>query len=453
MATDRLGPTIRGMYRILRSVGLSAGLVLLALGLTTPTGAEHELLHDPAARLKIVLKSIHVNDDHDFFSSGDMDMQLMVTKCPRPTWDDLCASQPNTLHTFYDKSRRFSADTGQTVTLNLPIPDDDLSTYDPESSNIHPGFGSEATGLSVYSGESYSLMVRILERDTGNDYEFMGVVFFRLEEERGWLNGPHSVRSAGSDGVPDGNFVVALEISRMPLPNLVAHSIILEDVPGSTTKLVCSRILNAGLKDAGGFDIIVRIDGGTPPGGKQRINGLNSGETKIPCFETDRLPADRAHFISLSVDEAREVPEMDDGRQRLMLNVPAQAGPSGGSQPPPNQAQADLVVTALRVNGKAPTVGDACKEGKNDIAATIKNQGNAPAGSSVARLEVDDDDPVEQAVPTLAAGAEREVKFDDVRLKKGDRVLTVAADAKKSVAESNEDNNELKVTVKCKDDD
>ena len=49
----------------------------------------------------------------------------------------------------------------------------------------------------------------------------------------------------------------------------------------------------------------------------------------------------------------------------------------------------------------------------------------------------------------LEAGKEREVRFDDVRLKKGERTLTALVDAKGAVAESNEDNNELKVTARC----
>ena len=40
-----------------------------------------------------------------------------------------------------------------------------------------------------------------------------------------------------------------------------------------------------------------------------------------------------------------------------------------------------------------------------------------------------------------------------VVLKKGERALTATADAKTTVTESNEDNNERKVTVACKHDD
>ena len=52
----------------------------------------------------------------------------------------------------------------------------------------------------------------------------------------------------------------------------------------------------------------------------------------------------------------------------------------------------------------------------------------------------------------LDAGKEHEVRFADVRLKEGERSLAIA-DANKAIAETKDDNNELKVTARCKDDD
>ena len=46
-----------------------------------------------------------------------------------------------------------------------------------------------------------------------------------------------------------------------------------------------------------------------------------------------------------------------------------------------------------------------------------------------------------------------DLRFDDVRLKKGERTLVATADAKNAVAESDEGNNELTVAAKCKADD
>jgi len=107
----------------------------------------------------------------------------------------------------------------------------------------------------------------------------------------------------------------------------------------------------------------------------------------------------------------------------------------------------------IKVNGQAPDGKDDCKDGKNAVTVVVRNGGTADAGSFAVRL-VDDggDDEQERTVPGLGAGQEREVRFGDVRLKKGERALSTTVDAKEVVAESNEGNNTLKVTVRCSDD-
>jgi len=72
----------------------------------------------------------------------------------------------------------------------------------------------------------------------------------------------------------------------------------------------------------------------------------------------------------------------------------------------------------------------------------------------IVRLQVggDEDEAKEKSITELGAGKEQEVRFDDMRLKKGRQQLTATVDSKKSVAEADEDNNEEKVTVDCRDD-
>jgi len=67
------------------------------------------------------------------------------------------------------------------------------------------------------------------------------------------------------------------------------------------------------------------------------------------------------------------------------------------------------------------------------------------------RLAVDGDETLEETVDGLEAGKEREVKFGDVKLKKGERQLAAMVDSKSTVAESGEDNNERTVTAICRD--
>jgi len=76
------------------------------------------------------------------------------------------------------------------------------------------------------------------------------------------------------------------------------------------------------------------------------------------------------------------------------------------------------------------------------------------------RLVSDDDQggALEQTVDAgLEAGKELPVTFGGVRLKKGPRSLTATADATSGtstgISESDENNNTLKVAVRCKPDD
>jgi subtilase family serine protease len=54
-------------------------------------------------------------------------------------------------------------------------------------------------------------------------------------------------------------------------------------------------------------------------------------------------------------------------------------------------------------------------------------------------------------VAALDAGKQVNVAFDDVRLGKGEHKLTATADSKTAVNESKEGNNQMAVTVGCKD--
>jgi hypothetical protein len=114
----------------------------------------------------------------------------------------------------------------------------------------------------------------------------------------------------------------------------------------------------------------------------------------------------------------------------------------------------DLTVGAIRVNGQEPEGKGDCKDGKNAVAVVVTNGGPADAESFVVRLVVDDaqGDAVEQSVSGLGAGKEREVRFGEVRLKKGEHRLAVTLDPKHTLAESDAGNNTGAVTATCRDD-
>jgi hypothetical protein len=65
----------------------------------------------------------------------------------------------------------------------------------------------------------------------------------------------------------------------------------------------------------------------------------------------------------------------------------------------------------------APNGKNACKVGPNDLTVIVKNGGKGDAASFAVRLSVGDDD-LAQTVESLRGGAEREVSFENVQLKK-----------------------------------
>jgi subtilase family serine protease len=159
------------------------------------------------------------------------------------------------------------------------------------------------------------------------------------------------------------------------------------------------------------------------------------------------------------VDAPRALPEFNEANNvyEQSYTAPPQQVPTATqptpTPPTPSQAQPDLTVSAIRIDGRAPDGKDDCQEGKNDVAVVVKNAGAAKADFAV-RLGVDgnDDEAKEKSVDGLDAGQEHQVRFDDVRLKKGERTLLAIADPKNAITEAKEDNNELKVTARCNDD-
>jgi subtilase family serine protease len=104
------------------------------------------------------------------------------------------------------------------------------------------------------------------------------------------------------------------------------------------------------------------------------------------------------------------------------------------------------------VKGKDATGQNDCDPGRNDVTVAIRNDGDTAATSIAVRLVIDDDDDGSlRTVSSLDPGKETNVEFNRVELKKGQRQLTAAVDPHKLIAESSEDNNELKISVRCKD--
>ena len=273
---------------------------------------------------------------------------------------------------------------------------------------------------------------------------------------------------------------------RPALPDLEALQLKILDLPGTKEKLYCVAIRNYGLQDAGPFQTVFSIDG---IGAKERTadaGHLKAGDSGELCVQFG-LPGAGTYLIGAHVDAYGTVHEASKNNnyasQRVTVTIadevtaprPTNNAPANDPAPPPilsaptannsestsqsqseakptRQAEPDLTIGAIKVNGQAPDGKDDCKDGKSRVTIVVKNAGAANAESVVVRLAVGGDQVGDETIG-LEAGQEREVKFDDVRLKKGEQKLTVTVDPKGAVAESNEDNNERQVTVRCKSDD
>jgi len=443
-----LSHQIASALRAVPSLAFAATLAVSAFGPPAPVGAGPEP-PEPRARLELVVKQVNIVDDRDpwILGGGEMSLKVDIWRCkgdePPP-----CRLGPGTR--LAGAGAFINAGEGETVTLNLEVPQaGDLTVVEDTSREL---------GFAVYPGYHYAVGFEMSEWDgglgneVGSDDDHMGFVFHVLDAgENGLGIGTHtrlSKRDAGSDG----DFVVTYEVRRVPLPDLAPVSIWVDDLPGSPKKRVCMTVVNRGDVHAGPFVVNLSVDGNVPPDGLYTVGVVGAGMDYLTCVETT-LPTAGDYELAAVVDKARVVTEYNEANNvhRQTFTATPSSSSSSTSQ---GQGQADLTASAIRVRGQIPDGKDDCKDGKNDVAVVVKNAGAAKAGDFAVRLVVDGNSGAakeEFLADGLDAGQEREVRFDDVRLKKGEHTLAASLDSEGTVAESNENNNELKVTAGCHD--
>ena len=413
----------------------------------------------PKYRLQVIVKAVHVYDDRDWHGAGDMKLQALLYLCPeapRP-----CVPGQVGLKDLSAHVHAFDGYTGYTTGLNLTLPNATDLTWGGHDL-------SEGAGYPMYEGERYLLRFEMRDMDddeTAGGPDYMGWVDIWLDEETGYQLRAHS-QDAAKGGGKRGDYRLDYEVRLTPLPNLMPTSLEHYPVPGSTDSLVCVGVVNTGAEPSGSFPVTLKIDGQVAPNGMMNGGDIGPGGFAQVCTQT-RLPSPTArHEWGVIVDGAGTIPEMvehDNAFNAILFPGPGagaapatNAAPSTSPSPTPapttGQTGADLTVSTIQVNGRAPDGKDDCKDGKNRVAVVVKNTSKGDAESFAVRLTVDGEQVAEQSITGLEAGKEQEVRFDDVRLKKGARTLTALADAKQTVAEADEDNNERKVTAQCKDD-
>jgi hypothetical protein len=135
-------------------------------------------------------------------------------------------------------------------------------------------------------------------------------------------------------------------------------------------------------------------------------------------YEHCVLPQLRAgeHALSFTIDEARQVPEMNElnneYHSKFTFCGPGSQGATsprtvvadrGGTvtEPQGGSSQPDLLVSALCVKGKSPSGNNDCDPGKNDVTVVVKNQSDGPAGSLRIALTIPDGQPENNLVQPL----------------------------------------------------
>ena len=479
-----LAATCRAMHVVGR-IATAAFVVAVALNASagdaaSPVQAEGD---EPFARMQMVIKRIVIHDDQDW-GKGDFALTARVWEivdgCPVDVHPDVPDYYPGCTRILAEGTFESSVTDGTVLTPDRLIPSSGDVIGDPSI--------SAAFGIPLFADRRYGWSIAAVEKDPALD-DGMGHLGGRLLEENGWGPLGRTISERGTVGwssfFPPGfgskpaYYSVEYEFRLVPLPDLRPVGINVLDLPGSTDKLVCMAVQNVGALEAGAFEATLYVDGVAPPNGKALAGRLDAPGSGDLCVET-ALPDSGEHRLAAVVDEPHGIFEQNEANNRFeQPYVATRVGPSdgpigaatgpgvttgrdpGSSQPPspprpepsPPPSQADLTVRAIRIRGEAPDGEDDCEDGGNGVTVVINNGGAAGTGSFVVRLMVDDDQggAEEKTVSGLDARQEREVRFDDVRLKEGRRTLTATVDAGKVVAESDEANNSRAVTASCED--
>jgi len=405
------------------TLGIAATLIGLAL--VPPAPARADLSPDPAVtRLQVVLTNIHIYNARDW-GSGELKLNVVLR-------EDGGGPAP-----LASMRYAFDADSGEDVSLERVFP----ATGDTMVNGVSPD-----GGLPVAAGHRYFVGADMTESDSASSDEDLGDVVVYMDQTNDWGVGTHTVRGTKLPSEDPADYALTFEIRRVRLPDLRPADVKVDDLPGSPKKRICVPVQNTEGGIAGPFDVALTIDGSVPPNGRITVPGLAPGQATDACIETEL--ASGSHEVKAIVNGLRQAIEQNETN-----NVSTKSVKVAAATPTPTPSQADLTVSAIKVRGQLPDGKDDCRDGKNDVAVVVKNAGTAEAGAFTVRLTVDAEtgEAVEESVKGLEAGKEREIRFDDVKLKKGDHTLSAVADAENAVAESDEANNALEVGARCRD--
>lgn len=469
--------------RLIDSVRLLGALALLTSAVAWPRLAIPALAddvrdhRDPAARLEVVIRKIQIHDISETPGESEGEFEFNTVLGPI---DDGCDARGTSgvipvwqLH--WANCMESELVRGATIKFHAGLGEHSVS-------HVLPSAGDKATspavigeGFPVMADKVYGFEISGKETDLLSD-DNIGSVVFPMLPEKDWGTGVHLIRGIRATEFTDidsgGNqfgdipseFSLEFEVRPAALPDLVASNVGLRRLDDGRDA-ACMTAGNAGVRPSGDFDVSLKADGDVIPAGTHRWVSLDPGQTRDLCV-VDGLPNGR-HVLSMDIDLVRDIAESDERNNHYDASVTITAPPPVGigrpiigqvplasdlSNAPVTTDQKDLVIEKTLVVGKMPDSGNDCDPGGNDVLVTIKNQATAATGEFTVRMIVDghDSDAVDQSVPSLAGGASTEIRFENLKLKKGEHTVGVTADAKNGITETLENNNTSSATVQCK---
>ena len=302
---------VRRMTRHLASMGrlpLTFAMVasLMTSASPAPMPAHADTPPDPAARLQVIVKSIHIIDDTDSIGSGELKLHVVVAG---PTPDE----PPDSSGGLAGFDYAFSADSGDDVPLDRVVPRD--------GDAVRGGATAEA-GIPVYAGRKYDIFFEMVDRDPFDATERMGIVTAHLDEARNWAVGTYTVRSLHEVDSSPGDYTVTFEIRRTPLPDLTIRT--LREINAGDGQFFCAVISNIGDQLSPPAPLAIRANGVLVRA--VTLSALDAGQTTEHCAIRTELPA-AEHQLRFIVDEGRQIPEMSETDNAYEWKIPALAAP------------------------------------------------------------------------------------------------------------------------------
>ena len=419
-------------------VGLMFALLALITGpilpTATPARADHPPENEPHVRLEVYVRQILVLNDTDPAGSGELKFHIL-------------ARQRAADDSIKEDARMYwgaSADSGSFVQVGKVVREgsSDISFGDGVFA-MRPG-DKLRVWFSAEDDDTYITTIF----GTIDDHDDLGAVLGTYEESANWGIGHQVLRND--------NYEIQFDIRRAPLPDIQLRNIHAEGplYEGQPTKVCVDVFEDNGLVEigdlaaqrSGTFRLNFYVDGVLLEREKYHDLSLSPSESATRCAFATAGPGD--HTVVVVADEDHRIEEMNEYNNRITRSLKWSAKPSAIVP-----GLAELVVHEVRFKGDNAQGTNDCDPGKNDVIATIKNNGTAVADRFIVRLTVDNDDSEERSVDSLDDGRDTTVTFSNVKLEQGTHQIKMMVDAENKVVEHIEANNVFTTSVICQKED